>query len=68
MSEQAFDWDAPWLSGVRVVRVGKIEKCADGWPGIQLWIFMVDDTAPPLSANDLVRMSEQRSLVEETMV
>ena len=58
-SEQ-FDWDAPWLTGARVVQVGKIAKLPNGEPALQFWGFHADDTAPPLSANDLKRMAVER--------
>lgn len=58
MAEQTkqFDWDEPYLTGLRVVQIGKVEKLPDGRPAISWWGFHADPTAPPLSANDLKRI------------
>ena len=65
MNEQKpFDWDAPWLSGVSVVKVGEIRRLSNGEPGIEDWTFYADDTAPPLSANDLKRMVDEQKGIQ----
>lgn len=53
MNDKQFDWDAPWLINTQVITVGKIKKLPNGEPYIEYWTFKYDDTAPPLSANDL---------------